>query len=559
MRSPRVTRRQRSSGYDTLAVYGGRRQPSIDGVTRRPALQGAASSGAGAMTVVFAGQGEQDANAATLERLPELRRHSRYAVAHNPIARAIRRCFADHVIGSGIVPRSAVNPRRLGISESQAREFEEAADEVFRDASRFADVTGRQEYVGLQRLVFLSIFDAGDVFPSFPMVVRDDGAPVTTRINLIEAERVETPIKDATNPRVRGGVQLDAWGAPEGYWVVRDHPGDQLAARRFQHEFWSRSRNGRVNVMQAYAQDRIGQARGLPVLHAALPIIDQVGQYVDSTIFQAELQTRLSLWITTQGDPEQMAQLLQARDSAAREAAYAGLLEAGVQADSINLLAEGDDVKSVSPSTPGAYWDALIVRLLRLCGAAAGGAPFELFSNDVGAANYSAIRAALMAFRKTIAQQHEALLPVFRVHRELALWEAWLDGKLLPGAPWLRMDRDRAGWLAAKWHLPAQGWIDPTKEVAAYTDAVDAGFMSRGDVIAQMTGETYLDVARRRADEARIDRELGLERANKVTVPVAAGTAPREVAADDESERDQLEPDDGEEVELNDTTTAGAR
>lgn len=558
MTAVRARRRERDGGYATLAVYGDRRRPPIEGVAARPAMRAASGGLTGANTVIYAGQGDADANAATLERLPELRRHSRYAVAHNPIARAIRRCFADHVIGSGIVPRSSVNPRRLGITESQAREFEEAADEVFRDAARFADVTGRQEYVGLQRLVFLSIFDAGDVFPSFPMVMRDDGSPITTRINLIESERVETPLKDATNPRVRGGVQLDAWGAPEGFWVVRDHPGDQLSARRMQHEFWARSRNGRVNVMQAYAQDRIGQARGLPVLSAALPIIDQVGQYVDSTIFQAELQTRLSLWITTEGDPERMAQLLQARDSAAREAAYSGLLEAGVQPDSINLLAEGDDVKSVSPSTPGAYWDALIVRLLRLCGAAAGGAPFELFSNDVGAANYSAIRAALMAFRKTIAQQHEALVPVFRVHRELALWEAWLDGKLLPGAPWLRMDQDRAGWLAAKWHLPAHGWIDPTKEVAAYTDAVEAGFMSRGDVIAQMTGETYLDVARRRADEARIDRELGLRSKaappTKVAVGVPAlGDAADEAAADDEADTNEGEP------ASETATTAGAR
>ena len=392
---------------------------------------------------------------------------------------------------------------------------------MFREAAKFADSTGRQQYVGMQRLTFWAMFDGGDVFPSFPMIGRDDGAPVRTRINLIEAERVETPLDKLVDPKVSGGVKVDTWGAPEGFWVTRDHPGDARATRKFNHEFWPIRRNGRLNVMQAYSQDRIGQARGLPTLWAANPVADQVGQYVDSTIFHAELQTRLSTWIVTQGDPEQMAAILAARTNANgdRNAFYSSVLEMGVDPGALNLLMEGDDIKSLSPTTPGAYWDALIVRLLRLTGAAAGGVPFELAFNDVGAANYSSIRAALMSFKKTVAQQHEVLIPVFAAHRELALWEAWLDGKLLPGVPWLRMADDRAGWLACKWHLPTQGWIDPTKEVDAFTKARDAGFMSTGDVIAMTTGETYADVARRRANEQRIDEELGLTK--RAAVPVA--------------------------------------
>lgn len=540
-----MTRRRRQpAGLETLLGYGRPPRPRRSKTSARNGagdLRAAAmGSTSGATTVIYAGQPEQDANAMTLERLAEVRRHSRYSVQHNPIAKAIRRCFSDHVIGNGLVPRSSVNPRRLGITEDQAREFEEAADELFREASAFADVTARQGYVGLQRLTFLAVFDAGDVFPSFPMVRRDDGAPTATRINLIEAERVESPPSQLFNPRVSGGVQIDEWGAPEGYFVTRDHPGDARATRRFTHEFWKRRRDGRINVMQAYAQDRIGQARGMPLLWAALPVIDQVGQYVDSTIFQAELQTRLSIWITTGGDPEQMAQLMATRDGAAREAAYQGLLESGVASDAINLLNEGDDVKLLSPTQPGAYWDALIVRLLRLCGAAAGGVPFELYGNDVGAANYSAIRAALMAFKKTVAQQHEVLIPVFAAHRELTLWEAWLDGRLLPRATWLRMADDRAGWLSAKWHLPAHGWIDPTKEVAAYGDAVEAGFMTVGDVIAMTTGETYADVARRRANEQRIDRELGLApRAPKTKVAVAMPAQMPAPADDGEAAHDE--------------------
>jgi lambda family phage portal protein len=462
-------------------------------------------------TLVYDKQGTQDANAATLARLDELRRQCRYAALNNPVAKSVRRTLSDHVIGTGITPRSSINPTRLGITQQQASEFQNAADEVFLEAAKHCDLTRRQGWVGLQRLIYLAIFDGGDVFASFPMVDRGIDVPVDTCINLIEAERVETPPGKVGDASVRGGVQIDARGVPVGYWVTRQHPGDALATRRWTHDFWPASRDGRVNVLHGYGQERIGQARGLPALWAAQPLLDQVGQYVDSTLLAAEIQTRLSMWIVTNGDPEQMAAIMAARSGGNARASYDDILEMGVDSGSINILNEGDNIKSVSPSHPGQYFDGFLVRLLRLIGASAGGVPYELFANDVAAANYSSIRAALMSFRKTVAQAHEVLLPIFATYRQHVLREAWLRGRLLPNARWLRFLDDQAGWTAAQWHLPAMGWIDPTTEVQAYSTAVESGFMTRGDVIAQTTGQSFEEVARRRQREADFEQALSQE------------------------------------------------
>lgn len=517
-------------------------------------LSAISSSTRDEITTIWSGQGDADANAYTLEELPDIRRQSRYAAQRNPIARAVRRTLADHVIGNGVHPKAMVDGDRLGITPDQVSEFQAAADQLFADASRYADSTGRQEWVGLQHLVFLSVLDGGDVFPSFPMVARPDGSPVRVRINLIEAERVETPLGKYTDPKIRGGVQLDSWGAPEGFWVARDHPGDRLATRRFKHEFWPTTKSGRTNVLQVYSQDRIGQARGLPLLHAALPMLEQVAQYVDSTVLAAEIQTRLSLWIKTQGDPEVMAELMRQRSELGQPRAdYGSYLDAGVEAGSVNLLNAGDELQTAAPTSPGQYFDPFVVRLLRMIGSCAGGVPYEIFANDVGSGNYSSIRAGLMGFRKTVHRWQAMVVRPLDVYRRHVIYEAWLDGKLLPGAQWLRLEDDLDGWMACTWTPPALGWIDPTKEVRAYAEAVKERFMSRQEVISSIGGPGYRAVARQLAEEQEIDEEVGL------SSPVEPQQAPPAPVLEPEPDSDEDQEDDSEEEEIEEASEARAK
>src|SRR5258708_9844631 len=56
------------------------------------------------------------------------------------------------------------------------------------------------------------------------------------------------------------------------------------------------------------------------------------------------------------------------------------------------------------------------------------------------------------------------------------------------------------------------GWIDPTKEVQAYEEAVKAGFTTREDVIAATAdGRDIEDVDRQRAQELTREQQLELE------------------------------------------------
>jgi lambda family phage portal protein len=433
-----------------------------------------------------------DADADTVWDLPATRKRCRDAALNDPIYRAIRSIVADYVVGSGIRPKAEIDADRLGLTPDQAEEWEGAVDEFVARNLDAADITGRTDWVGLQRLCYLSVFDGGDVFPSFPMPAAG-GREVRTAINLIEAERVVDPY--GSSPRITAGVEVDSWGRPIAYHIQRGHPGamQTLEKDHAKIERWLRVRRTsagipRTNIVQVYEQDRIGQSRGVPFMAAALPLLDGISQYVDEVLLQARLQNSLSVWIQTTGNPEVF------RSAMRDEVTYDGLSEKRVESGSINVLKAGDEARFMDPATPGSFFDDLIVRLLRIICASVG-ASYEM-TFDVGGANYSSIRMGALRFRQRIAAAQSMVLQPFRVWRAHAIYEGWLDG-LLPPVPF---EAAPELWTACGWTRPVMPWVDPTKDVQAEVMQVDAGFKSVSQVIRERGGEPS-SVARERAAE----------------------------------------------------------
>lgn len=464
--------------------------------------------------------GAGDANALTIDDLPKVRARARDAALNDPIAQAVRRTMADHVVGRGIVPQCVVDYEKLGISKEQAEEWQGRCEEHFREASKRADVTGRQDWVGTERLLYLSTWDGGDVFPSFP-VTQDESGVIAPRINLIEAERVDIPPGSFSDPFIKGGVQIDKWGRAVGFHVYRGHPGDaQITRDKLRFEYWPTFKAGRRNIMQVYRQDRIGQARGVPGFAQALPLLDQVSQYVDETILASRIQNMLSVWISTAGDPSKTAQAM--AGTVSPQERYRGLLETGMTAGSVNILGRGDEAKFLGPTTPGQYTDPFLTRLLRII-ASCIGAPYEIVFGDVGAANYSSIRAAFQSFKKTIATEQDMMLPALEAYWRHTIYDAWLDGLLGPDALKVRFEDAPDEWARVNWVRPAPGYIDPTKEADAFVTMIDNKLMTRSQVIAE-GGGSWGDVFEQLATEKEKLEELGLSAdpvANQGGMPAA--------------------------------------
>lgn len=494
-----------------------------------------------------------DANSVTLDELPTVRARARDASLNNAIYDAVRETMVQHVVGEGgIIPRSMVDAERLGITPQQAEQWQGACDDLWKTRSRLADVTGRQKSWGdFLALVYRSMFDGGDVFPSFPLQAWPD-AGLMTRVNLIEAERVETPYTDLANPRIRGGVQLDAWGTPQGFHVLRAHPGDDLAppGDRLKFEYWPRQRAGRTNVLQLYRQLRVGQSRGIPRLASVLGLIDQVDQYADTTLIAAEMQTRLSFWIKTMADPEEVAEGMSAWMSLPqREGVYDAKFGGGVDPGSVNVLHAGDDVQTVGSQHPNNYFDPFVVRLLRLVTSVTK-VPYSIAFGDSGSENYSSMRRQWQSFKHTIGCEQNLLLPLCEAFWFHTVYDAWLTGELLPGESWVRFEDAPELWSAAIWTKPVLGNVDPTKETKSDIDAIGARIRSPQEVIRSNGGD-HRQVLRDFEEWEKELKERGLSSAAPAVDPSGeqgSGDPDDPTGKDEDFDLDEQDQEDAESV-----------
>ena len=64
--------------------------------------------------------------------------------------------------------------------------------------------------------------------------------------------------------------------------------------------------------------------------------------------------------------------------------------------------------------------------------------------------------------------------------------------------------------MQTRWTPPAQHYVDPLKEIKAYREAEQAGYMTKSQVIAQTNGGDYDDIVSEIAREQDVAEGLGV-------------------------------------------------
>lgn len=124
-------------------------------------------------------------------------------------------------------------------------------------------------------------------------------------------------------------------------------------------------------------------------------------------------------------------------------------------------------------------------------------------------ASYSASRAALLEAWKAFQSRRQWLAKEFcePVYRQFLI-EAVARGRI--EAPGFFDDPIRQkAWCGADWNGPAQGMLDPTKEVQAAQQRVENGFSTREEETIGLTGGNFKQNAR----QLRRENEM-LQKAN---------------------------------------------
>jgi capsid protein len=244
--------------------------------------------------------------------------------------------------------------------------------------------------------------------------------------------------------------------------------------------------------------DRWPQSRGVPWFHAAAKRLRDMDGYTEAEIVAARMSASYMGFIKSPEVPT-------ADDTVDGQKILE--FEGGI----IQHLAPGEEFQGFAPNRPNAQLDPFMRYMLREV-ASAVGVSYESLSRDYSQSNYSSSRLALLDDRDLWKSLQQWFIRSFRepLHRE------WLGLAVMAGAiasiPAEQYLTNRPKFEAVQFKPRGWGWVDPTKEVAAYKEAVLAGFTTVSDVIAATgNGADLEDVLNGRRRELDMMEELDLE------------------------------------------------
>ncbi len=416
-----------------------------------------------------------------------VRSRARYFTANNPWAASGVGALVTAMVGAGITPAP------LHTDEDVRARINAAATAW----GTKADADGLTDFAGLQAAAVRAMIVDGEAF--IHMAVGDAGL----QLRLIPAELVDPAhtVELGGGRRIVAGVEFDASGRRVAYHVSPTRPTDTFAS------YAPPIRISAADITHLFQPLGAGQVRGISWLAPVLLRLSELDQLEDALLVGAKVAAMHAGFLTdmngTGASPYEGPQ-------------SGGIMDTGLEPGTLKVLPSGFDIKF---STPQQAQQSIEFAQLQLRAIAAGlGLPEHLLTGDLRGANYSSLRAGLVAFRQRVEQlQYHVIIPQML----RPIWERAISVAVMAGALDLpSFEADQAAYLAAEWYPPAQPWVDPLKDIEAEAMAVQSGFKSRRQVVASLG-----------YDVATLDEEIAADRAREAALGLAFPTIPQKETA----------------------------
>ena len=170
-------------------------------------------------------------------------------------------------------------------------------------------------------------------------------------------------------------------------------------------------------------------------------------------------------------------------------------------------LSPGESVSVPDIDSPDQQFEMFVKNKIRRF-ASGFGCSYETLSRDFSDTNYSSSRLSLLEDREHWRVVQKYLID--SLHRRV--FKEWLSLAVLSGeltfADYeLRPERyNKAKWMPRGW-----SWVDPLKEVKAFREAEQAGYLSKADVISSYSGGDYDETISALAREQQFAAEAGIQ------------------------------------------------
>jgi lambda family phage portal protein len=302
--------------------------------------------------------------------------------------------------------------------------------------------------------------------------------------------------------RVIMSVELDAHDRPAAYWLTPP-PAD------YQHldsGVRVRTRVPAEEIIHLYLPDDENadddsQTRGVPWTHAVMGRLKMLGGYEDAVVTGARAGAN-KMGFFQETEPEEHSYTGEEGDEDAE--ARGGELMESAQPGTFGIIPKGYEFKEYNPSSPDTNHGAFIKTELR--GIAAGlDVTYFSLAEDLEGVNYSSARVGLLAERDT----WRGLQELKKEHFCRRVFVMWLRSAMLSGALDIRVS-DYKRLQEPAWHARGWTWVDPAKEAEATVTAINNGFDTLTDTLAEQ-GRDFDHVIETRKRELKKLADAGIE------------------------------------------------
>lgn len=420
-----------------------------------------------------------------MTQLPYLRGRSRDLCANNEYAkRFIHQCRTNIVGPVGITLQNRAKDNN-GTLDDAANSAIEAHWKTWSMRGN-CDVTSKLSRADFERLIVESVARDGEVlFKKVPGYDNDQ----RYGLQLIEADYLDHKLnrQGTDGSAIRMGVELDGWGKPTHYHLLKKHPGDLRGGQRRDHEIVPAS-----EIVHLFIPMRAHQTRGVPWMHAAMLSLYDLGGYREAAIVAARVgASKMGIFVTPTGE-----------EYAGDDKDSAGNIITEAEPGTFEQVPEGTTLESWDPTYPHDQFESFNKAMLR--GMAGGlGVAYHTFASDLEGVNFSSARAGVLEERDMWMVLQQWLVDGFnaQVYPEWLLHQLMERNILLPNGsalPAAKFDK----YNAATWQPRRWAWVDPLKDIKANREAIDARVRSISSVIREAgddPDDVFLEIQTERA------------------------------------------------------------
>lgn len=447
----------------------------------------------------------------------------------------------DNIVGAQFLLNARPDSRAIfgKYDEVFEDEFQQEVELLFdlyaESPNNWIDASRTNTFTSLVRLAVGVHLAGGEVLATSEWD-RSAAGEFKTMVQMIDADRLSTPDKYRNDPDVRAGIRFDRNGAPQTYYIRKEHQRD--VAPNWKMAEWAevaiRKPWGRQQVIHIHEQIRPDQSRGFTELLAGLKAMHIGHKLRDINLQRLLTQSIYAATITSELPSDTVFAQLGGAELTSDQAqkmvtGYAeGYLGAIAQYTSgaknlaidgvkIPHLFPGTKLDLTSPGKDGFDVSGFEQSLLRYQAAAAG-VSYEQLSRDYTNTNYSSARAAMSETWKFMQSRKKLIADRFAsaVYR-LVLEEAINQNRLstFPAAKAAQLYTNGAlnlrfeALAKCDWIGASRGQIDELKETEAAVLRIEAGLSTAEDELARL-GKDWRKVFRQLRRERQLRDQLGL-------------------------------------------------